>query len=66
METGQRQAYTVAEAAAALRVSPWLIREACRRGEIRSVRLGARVIIPGAAIAEFLDTGSGSEEDTAT
>ena len=54
MEASQ-QAYTVAEAAELLRVSHWLVREACRRGEIRCVRLGKRIIIPGAAIAEFLE-----------
>ena len=55
METGQQQAaYTVAEAAATLRVSQWAVREACRRGEIRSVRLGARIIIPRDGIDAFL------------
>ena len=39
MEIGQQQAaHTVAEAATMLGVSQWLIREAIRRGEIRSVR----------------------------
>ena len=54
METEQR-AYTVAEAAKALRVSQWLVREACRRGELRCVRLGQRIIIPADAINAFLD-----------
>lgn len=53
----QQQAYSVAEAAAVLRVSPWLIREACRRGEIRSLRLGKRIIIPREAIDQFLAAG---------
>ena len=61
----QQQAYSVAEAAAVLRVSPWLIREACRRGEIRSLRLGKRVIIPRDAIDQFLaaapDEGSAAD-----
>ena len=65
METQQR-AYTVAEAAELLRVSQWLVREACRRGEIRSVRLGSRIIIPAAALDEFLDTAPESAEDAAT
>ena len=54
METEQR-AYTVAEAAKTLRVSQWLVREACRRGELRCVRLGQRIIIPADAINAFLD-----------
>lgn len=53
METEQR-AYTVAEAAQTLRVSQWLVGEACRRGEIRCVRLGQRIIIPADAINAFL------------
>ena len=53
MEREQR-AYTVAEAAKALRVSQWLVREACRRGEIRCVRLGQRIIIPAEALDQFL------------
>ena len=50
----QPQAYSVAEAAAVLRVSQWLVREACRTGQLRSRRLGARIIIPRAAVEEFL------------
>ena len=50
----QQRAYTVAEAAMTLRVSEWLVREACRRGELRSKRLGQRIIIPRDAIEDFL------------
>ena len=53
MDTQQR-AYTVAEAAETLRVSEWLVREACRRGEIRCVRLGQRIIIPADALGRLL------------
>ncbi|MDE0343988.1 MAG: helix-turn-helix domain-containing protein [Deltaproteobacteria bacterium] len=53
----QQRAYSVAEAAQILRVSQWLVREACRRGEIRSLRLGTRVIIPRDAIEQFLAAG---------
>ena len=66
MESRQQKAYTVAEAAEHLRVSPWLIREACRRGQIRSVRLGARIIIPAAALTAFLDPAPESAEDDAS
>lgn len=61
MET-QPTAYTVAEAAAMLRVSQWLIREACRRGEIRCVRLGQRIIIPHQAIKDFLAAAPKGDE----
>ena len=50
----QQKAYTVSEAAATLRISPWLVREACRRGELRSKRIGKRIIIPRQAIDHFL------------
>ena len=65
METQGQKAFTVAEAAEYLRVSPWLVREACRRGQIRSVRLGARIIIPAAALAAFLDAAPESAVDDA-
>ena len=54
METRPRKAYSVAEAAELLSVSQWSIREACRRGEIRCVRLGRRIIIPADALDELL------------
>ena len=57
-----RKAYTVAEAAETLRVSEWLVREACRRGQIRNARIGSRIIIPSAAIDEILDA---SDDDGA-
>ena len=47
-------AYTVAEAAKTLRVSEWLVREACRRCEIRCVRLAQRIIIPADALDRLL------------
>lgn len=61
----QQTAYTVAEAAAILRVSSWLVREACRRGEIRSVRLGARIIIPHQAVEDFLAAAPEGQADDA-
>ena len=61
----QPQAYSVAEAAEVLRVSAWLVREACRTGQLRSRRLGSRIIIPRSAVDEFLaasaDEGSGAD-----
>lgn len=49
-----RLAYSVAEAAAALGVSQWLVREQCRTGQLRSVRLGQRIVIPRQALEELL------------
>ena len=50
----RKRAYTVAEAAEVLGVSGWLVREAVRRGELHSARIGNRIIIPAAAIEKFL------------
>ena len=55
METRPWKAYTVAEAAAALGVSEWLVREMCRTGQLRCVRLGRRIVIPADALDELLD-----------
>ena len=49
-----KKAYTVSEAAKALGVSHWLVREAIRRGEIRCARIGKRIIIPAVAIDQLL------------
>ncbi len=48
-----------------LRVGQWLIREACRRGEILSVRLGQRIIIPHQAIKDFLAAAPEGDESGA-
>ena len=49
-----RLAYTVAEAADALRVSAWLVREQCRSGRLRHIRIGQRIVIPRQALEELL------------
>ncbi len=41
-----RIAYSVKEAAAALGVSEWMVREEVRTGRIDSVRLSSRILIP--------------------
>ena len=65
METPQqKRAYTVAESAVALGVSQWLVRELCRTGRLRCVRLGNRIVIPCGALDELL-TGSDDHPDTA-
>ncbi len=58
-----KKAYSVAEAAEELGVSQWLVREAIRRGEIRSIRIGKRIIIPAAEIDRFLGTSDAQEAD---
>ena len=45
-QTPERITYSVKEAAAALGVSEWIVREEIRVGRIDSVRFGARILIP--------------------
>ena len=52
--TTDRMGYSVAEAARSLGISPWLVREQCRTGRLRHVRIGQRIIIPRAALVELL------------
>lgn len=50
----QRLAYSVAEAASALGVSRDLVRSMVRRGDLRSRRLGRRVLIPAAELHRWV------------
>ena len=58
-----KKAYSVSEAAEVLGVSQWLVREAIRRGEIRCARIGKRIIIPAAAIDQFLGAQDNRQDD---
>ncbi len=58
-----KRAYNVSEAAEVLGVSPWLVREAIRRGELYGTRIGKRIIIPAASIDQFLATPGDREAD---
>lgn len=49
-----RKFYSVSETADMLRVSPWSIRTWLRLGRLQSCKVGARVLIPGSALAEFV------------
>ena len=50
----ERLAYTVKEAAAALGVSEWMVREEINQKRIHSVKMGARLLIPLWALQERL------------
>ncbi len=47
-------AYSIAEAAGAMSLSEWTVREMCYRGEIASRKVGRRRIIARWALDEFL------------
>ncbi|MEX0991593.1 MAG: helix-turn-helix domain-containing protein [Actinomycetota bacterium] len=51
--------YRVDEAAALLRVGEKTLRNAIRRGEVPAIRIGRRIVLPGAALAEFLANPGG-------
>ena len=46
MKCGLRMAYSVKEASEMLGISQWLVREECARGNIHSIRIGNRIVIP--------------------
>ena len=62
----ERLAYTVKDAAAALGVSEWMVREEIRQQRIRSVKMGARLLIPRWALEERLGLPPEEEAPAAT
>lgn len=48
---------TVEEARSRLRISRGLIYEAIRRGEVPSIRIGRRILVPRAALERLLEQG---------
>ena len=46
--------YTVAEAARLLKVSPTLVRRTVRKGELRAIRMGDRILIPRGEIERLV------------
>ena len=53
-QTSERITYSVKEAAAALGVSEWMVREEIRVGRIDSVRFGDRILIPRQALERLV------------
>ncbi|MCY4554793.1 MAG: helix-turn-helix domain-containing protein [Chloroflexi bacterium] len=51
----EKLAYSAKEVAQMLGLSEWKVRELCYRGEIRSLKAGGRLLIPKAAVDEFLN-----------
>lgn len=52
-----RRVLTVAEAAEVLRLSEWSVREAIKRGDLRAVRIGGRILVPVAVLDALIDGG---------
>ncbi len=63
LEDSERAVLTVEEARGCLGISRGLIYEAIRRGEIPSIRIGRRLLVPRAALQELLgQPGDGGRE----
>ena len=54
-----RLVFTVEEAAQLLGISRSFAYEAVQRGEIPSMRIGRRILVPKAALQRFLETSEG-------
>jgi excisionase family DNA binding protein len=57
-EEVRRQALSPVEAARAMGLGERTVRDLCRDGQLRHVRVGARIVIPTKAIDEFLESRS--------
>ena len=56
---------TVGEAASSLRVSTRTVVRLVKRGELKSIRIGRRVLLPRDSLKEFAATGDGVTAVTA-
>lgn len=56
----ERQTVSIEEAATFLGVSRWLAYELVKRGELPTVRLGRRVLVPRAALDRMLEGTQGA------
>jgi excisionase family DNA binding protein len=55
--SNERQTLTITEASKALGVSRNKAYEAARRGEIPTIKIGKRILVPVAALARMLQAG---------
>ena len=58
----EKIAYSVREVAAMLGLSEWKVRELCYQKELRSLKVGQRLLIPKAALDEFLNPTPDSDD----
>lgn len=68
MKQEQKLTMTVEEAAAALRISRGLAYEACRKGQIPTLRIGKRLLVSRLALDKLLESctrpiGQGASDD---
>jgi excisionase family DNA binding protein len=58
-EKDERVALSVDEAAALLGISPSLAYDLCARGDLPSLRLGRRIVVPRRALEGWMDRAEG-------
>lgn len=59
--SADRKTFSTQEAADFLGVSQWLILELVKRGELPSLRLGRRIVVPRAALDQMLESATRRE-----
>jgi hypothetical protein len=64
LRDGTRATVTVPEASGVLGLSPWVGYQAAQRGEIPTLRIGRRLVVPVPALLRMLD-GEQVDEPTA-
>lgn len=55
LRDGARATVTIPEASAVLGLSPWVGYQAAQRGEIPTLRIGRRIVVPVPALLRMLD-----------
>ena len=61
----QRMAFSVKEAAQALGVSEWKVREAIYQKQLRAIKLGRRTLIPREALDDLLNKPDSQPDENA-
>ena len=59
----ERITYSVKEAARALGVGEWMVREKARTGRIRTIRLGARILIPRQELERLVNQPKSTDDE---
>ena len=54
LQPGERRTLTIKETAASLGISDWMVYEMVKRGEIKTIRIGKRILIPISALDQFV------------
>ena len=50
----ERRTLTIKETAASLGISDWMVYEMVKRGEIKTIRVGKRILVPVSALDQFV------------